>query len=33
MLIMNTVVEIDDLDPKLKIRANLVPKLKLVQFL
>ena len=28
MLIMNRVIGIDDLDPKLKIRANLVPKLK-----
>ena len=31
MLIMNTVFEIDDLDPKLKIWANLVPKLKCAQ--
>ena len=28
MLIMNTVFGIDDLDPKLWIRANLVPTLK-----
>ena len=28
MLIMNTVLGIDDLDPKLWIRANLVPTLK-----
>ena len=28
MLIMNIVLVIDNLDPKLLIRANLVPKLK-----
>ena len=28
MLIMNIVLVIDDLDPKLYIQANLVPKLK-----
>ena len=28
MLIMSIVIGIDDLDPKLKIRTNMVPKLK-----
>ena len=32
MLIMNIVLGIDSLDPKLQIRADLVPKLKCVIF-